>query len=66
VRKIDAKGRMGYTFSSKKRRERIMATKKRKPQDATMRNVRAVNKKLEVLTKRLKKVEKAVKKKANK
>jgi hypothetical protein len=66
VRKVDAKGRMGYTFSSKKRRERIMATKKRKPQDATMRNIRAANKKIQKLNERMKKLEKTEKKKANK
>ena len=43
-----------------------MATKKRKPQDATMRNVRAANKKIQKLADRLTKVEKAVKKKAKK
>jgi len=41
-------------------------TKKRKPQDATMRNVRAANKKIDKLAQRIKKLEQAVKKKANK
>jgi hypothetical protein len=61
------KGRMGYTFSVReKRTERIMATKKRNPQDATRRNVQAANKKIQKLAERIKKLEKAVKKKANK
>jgi hypothetical protein len=41
-------------------------TKKRNPQDATRRNVQAANKKIKQLANRIKKVEKALKKKANK
>jgi hypothetical protein len=54
-----------YMFNSKKRSEQ-MATKKRNPQDATRRNVQAANKKIAKLTERIRRVEKAVKKKANK
>ena len=43
-----------------------MATKKRNPQDATRLNVQAANKKIDKLTERVKKLEQAVKKKANK
>jgi hypothetical protein len=43
-----------------------MATKKRNPQDATTRNVKAANKKIDKLTERVKKLEQVVKKKANK
>jgi hypothetical protein len=43
-----------------------MATKKRNPQDATRRNVQAANKKIKKLAERVSKLEKAVKKKANK
>jgi len=48
-------------MASKKR-----TTKKRNPQDATRRNVQAANKKIKKLAERIKKLETAMKKKANK
>ena len=41
-------------------------TKKRNPQDATRRNVKAAKKRIDKLTDRVRRLEKAVKKKANK
>jgi hypothetical protein len=43
-----------------------MATKKRNPQDATRRNVQAAKKRIDKLTDRVRRLEKAMKKKANK
>jgi hypothetical protein len=56
---------IGYTSATRKGSE-YMTTKKPNPQDATRRNVQAANKKIAKLTERIKKVEAAVKKKANK
>jgi hypothetical protein len=64
--RVDAKEENGVYVQRQKRRERINAYKETKPSRCHEANVQAANKKIDKLTERVKKLEQAVKKKANK